>query len=1066
MKKKKRSRWIWLLGVLVLIFVLFALVSISYLQARSRAFSSRPLVLITSPAPNGQVHTGDGVIVHASARHDRGLRRLELWVNNVLVEAREVPQGTAPTTLVLSTDWVMTDVGLNTITARAFAANGVAGQSSVMLEVLETLPPQAQSHVVQPGETLASISEDYSRTPQEIASANPEIGPDGPAPGDVLVIPGDEIPPAEETVPPASAGGDSSSPGGAEPPASDDDGSSVPGDEVPPTTEDSPPDSAATIFENLWLIPALESVDFGAADPIGLQVEFLGLSTAASFEQLHCYIGAGSTSPRWYPDLDGDQTTDETFAQLGTDSAGNVLWSVETLSGDASPVFNWPANRDLPVEISCVGISAGGTDSVDLGRWAENISPERWTGVILMGGVTGSYDFSLRITRIGAGEAVPLILDPDLPSPFNTHLRHNLGTNRTILRWEYELDSQQPPIDGFRIYLNENLQWIEPADARESNLPYEWWNPPCDTTYTFGVTAFRYASSDVMESYPDIAIREPTEASCQRQVQITFLTLKTFNLGGDGDVGDRTGDIGPIYGNFYANEKLITFDGGPLNTHGATLDNPSGLKSYENYDLNGMSGDPAWRFSSRPSLIVDIPEGGVFEFGYVMMDRDSDNSDDLVCQDWLTLYQDDPNISSRDNYNGELDRVHEGTLTSRVGSQGSCEVTYRLGPAFGSAVSPTDTGEEPLPWIDVEGMLVDEDTGQVHVNVRNTGSATWPFRDLTLELQSRNGLSLGSYTIPGFSLEPGQRTILENADMRLESPFDACVVVDPFNTVREEGEGAGGLSHTPFCPPLPDLVINNVEYNQTTGLTNVTVINTGEGVLESRGLLLQVAFPDGSRLETTTLIPNVTIRRGIFEAQTFALGGITEAARQRMQSGYTVEVNPTRSIVESNFSNNTFVVQPPASLRIRVMNLSAPWNYRLTTELDLTAYAGTGTARRQVAHFHFTDMDWGTCNREAGCSLTDHNGLTNNSSDWFPILGDEMLEVVLHADYRGGEWSTSRIFLPRDRWNSNDWGSDHSCRDWDGRLFNWYRTFLYDTWPYDQALHDMGLTFQICREGP
>ena len=209
------------------------------------------------------------------------------------------------------------------------------------------------------------------------------------------------------------------------------------------------------------------------------------------------------------------------------------------------------------------------------------------------------------------------------------------------------------------------------------------------------------------------------------------------------------------------------------------------------------------------------------------------------------------------------------------------------------------------------------------------------------------------------------------------------------------------------------------------------------------------------------MIPNVTLGRGIFEARTFALGGITEAVRQRMEAGYSVEVNPTHTIVESNLSNNVFTVQPPVNLRVTVMSLSAPWDYRLTTELDLTAYAGTGTARRQVAHFHFADMDWASCNREFGCSLTD-----NFFSDWFPILGDEMLEVVLRADYRGGEWNMSRTFLPGDRWNFNGWGGSQACREWSGRLFSWYKTYLYHSLLYDDALHDMGLTFQICHEGP
>ncbi len=149
-----------------------------------------------------------------------------------------------------------------------------------------------------------------------------------------------------------------------------------------------------------------------------------------------------------------------------------------------------------------------------------------------------------------------------------------------------------------------------------------------------------------------------------------------------------------------------------------------------------------------------------------------------------------------------MDQHNEGELRSE---DGRCLVRYQWGPAIGS---PTGAGGAaggmPLPWIDVEGMDVDEGNGRVSVRIRNTGAAGWRDQDLSVELQSREGVSVGIYTWPNFVLEAGERTVLEQADMRLEAPFNACLVIDPYNDVVERGEEGGSTSHGPVCPQLPD----------------------------------------------------------------------------------------------------------------------------------------------------------------------------------------------------------------------------------------------------------------------
>ncbi|MBU2611109.1 MAG: LysM peptidoglycan-binding domain-containing protein [Chloroflexi bacterium] len=967
---------------------------------------------------------------------------MELWVNDTLIAARDAPADATPTGLVLSAGWSPRLAGSHLLIVRAFAKDGTEGQATVAVEAVESGESETATHVVQEGETLESIAESYGTTPEELAGLNPGLDPGGPAPGDELLLPGDE-PPAGEGGAPAEEGG------------------------APPVPEADPPGALESVFDLYGLdVPLLgvpfESLDFFAGEPTGLRLEFLSLSTGAAYEQLHCYVGVANVPPRWYPDEDGDQTSDESFALEGARPGEDVYWSVENLSGDSAPVFFWPRNRDLPVSVSCVGIRGGGTEAVELGRWENSISPSDWAGIIHGGGMVGADDafefaylFWYRITRLGGGGGgVPLWLDHDMTPPTNARL----DERSVSLRWDYNPRADEEAIDGFRVYLNGNLQWVEPADSRESMLPYEWFNPPCGTTYTFAVTAYRFGLPDGPESFPAIAILEQPARDCHREVQITFLTLETFDLGGDGRRPRHHGDLGPVYGSFFANEQRITFDTRSRGSGGGSLDMPNGLRHNTLYNLGEMSADSRWRFSGMPSMIVDVPEGGTFQFGFHIMDQDigrcrnaSDpGCDDLICEGLSGIYNEDSAGAE-----WRFDSHNEGTWTTE---DGRCRVTYQWGPAAGSPVGPGVPGWEPLPWISLEDFVVDEATGGVQLNVRNTGTAAWPWRDLTIELQSREGVSLGIYTWPDYVLEAGRRDTLEHPNMRLSAPFDACVMIDPYDDVLEEYERSGAMFHHPICPQVPDLVVTNVRYNPTGGgQINVTVQNVGEA-LRNRSLAFQTLLPDGSSLYFDGW-PNITL--GPREARTFInLGDVGERVRAQMSGGYSVVVNPHGAILESDATNNTFSVPAANSLMIRVMSLFAPWDYRYSVEFTLTAYAVSGDARRQVANLHFTDMDWDSCNRSGGCAFHFAPSARSNSVYWFPIFGDEALEVRVRAAHRGLDLTIGDTFLPQDNWDANGWGSTRDCSD------SW-STPGWHPWTINtHEGHRLGLTFQVCQQSP
>jgi len=1088
--------WGTVLGLLALLTICILVAMLIYFPYRARLYNSRPLVLIHDPLNNDQADVGEGVIVHATARADNGLARMELWVDDNLIAARDAPES-APTNLVLSANWTPTLAGDHILIVRAISKDRVDGQATVRVVAVESGQSGTGTHIVAEGETLESIASDHSASVDELSELNPDLGlagsapgdelvapdpeppvddePAGPAPGDEPVVPDPEPPADDEPVDPAP--GDEPVVPDPEPPADDEPVDPAPGDEPvvpdpelpaddepagpapddelivpdfepsaddepapvddegsePPSAEDDAPGSLNLIGEILGLGP-LDIFGEDETEQVTLRLEIPMLRAGdGSCDGLHCYIELAGSPPLWYPDADNDQSTDESFARLD-----HGWWdSSAHLEGNAAPVIVWPSNQPLPLDVSCVGVTAGGTDALELGRVELSIPPEDWDGVshdAEASGAEGHYYFSYRVTRLdSAPRAIPIWLDPNMNSPVNARL----DDRRNSLRWDYNPEPDEEPIDGFRVYLNGNLQWVEPADSRESGLPYEWFNPPCGTTYTFAVTAFRIGFPDGPESLPAIAIISQPVEDCTREILIIFQTLETYDLGGDGRYEDRHGDIGPPYGHFFANEKQITFDTRSSRDREGRLDMPNGLTHNTIYDLSEMSADMTWGFSGMNSTIVDVPPGGSFEFGFHIMDedtgrcRDSDDRgcDDLICEGLSGIHD--------DNIYGDFDDWHEGSLLS---DNGRCRVAFRWGPAFGSPVGSGEPGWEPLPWLEMTDFSVDTDTGQVQIEIRNTGRATWPWKDLNIELQTRAGETIGVYTWPGFMLETGQSTTLEHPDMVLDAPFDACVVIDPFDEVLEEYERSGMLVHNPICPRLPDLSIVNAYYASSGGgRLRVTVQNVGDAPLENRTLALETLLPDGSPLYLAASWPNISLEPR--EMRTFDLSGVSESVRARMQAGYSVTVDPDETIIETNRENNTYFIRGTSTILLRWCTTAIPhyYGYGYNARLDLTASAITGSGTRSLLTHHI-DYNFSyhyIYSHDIGYPIGE--GICINLGT-FEILGDEQLQVTIAGEYQAGNaggWDDlsagTGIFLPEDNWGA---AITTDCSSYDYHFFD------------------------------
>jgi LysM repeat protein len=320
---KKRRIVIFILIGVIAVYGIFSAIFYSILHGR--AMLERPLILIHEPYNEQQVFKGRGAIVHATARNESGLRRIELWVNDRLVSSQEPAEDESENFMVLSESWIPAQTGTHTLVVRAISANGVSGQSSIELEVIESNLLQTSLYTLQTEDTLESIAEDSQTTVEALSSLN-----DGTNLSDLQS--GDEI-----IVPSSPAGGSprmDSEPGADEPEA--------------PGGAAYPPGS----LETLDIVWPGEIFRF-AAEPVQLVVEVDTLRTQSSYENLHCYVGLASSSPRWMPDMMAPRT-DESF----TSANGEAFeWEVYThMGGGAGTSLTW-MYQPVPIQINCVGIT-------------------------------------------------------------------------------------------------------------------------------------------------------------------------------------------------------------------------------------------------------------------------------------------------------------------------------------------------------------------------------------------------------------------------------------------------------------------------------------------------------------------------------------------------------------------------------------------------------------------------------------------------------------------------------------------------------------------------------------
>jgi len=956
----KRTKWIILgvLAILLLVIILVVLIFISFLRGRS--LNSRPLVLIQYPVDQALVEVGNGLLVHASARAQQGVTRMELWVDNQLVSTQESQAGVLIPTLVLAESWTPHQEGFHTIIVRAFSRDRVSGQSSIQVQARDAGGTGLIAHVMEEGESVASIANDYDTTPEEVAALNGSGGGGfNPQPGDELIVP---------------------APGGEDPSFMDDMGGEAGETDTPGSGAPAPGSMESLGFT----FPAFPFQ--GSSEPVQLTVEVLTLETPAAYESLHCYVSLGGNSHRWLPDVDDNQSTDESF----TSSNFGHTWGIASqLAGDQAVNIFWDENQPIPLDINCVGIAGSGTDAIQLGRVIEAAGPETW-GILQHAesqGGEGTFTISYLIDYPTKG------LDESITPPWNVRLdeRHHL------LLWDYSPNiGSQPVVDGFAIIMNDTLQWLEPGSARQARLPDQWFILPCGDEYSFEVVAFNNGYPDGNYSLPSntasIEGGEVGSPECSRTIVLTFEQLTT---------GDLPGNPDPVYGSVFVNDQDISFDGRPV--EGDNFLNSFGLDKNSVYSISGFTtfwGGP------EPQFVVEIPAGNPYVHEYPL---------------WVgfEIYKGGNKICAGENSIGEDDLAgaYEGTIETHhpVGYYPDwCIVSFSLSPVGETPV--VDPGSPPpLPDLKIESLTENSENGPLEITIRNVGMAAWTEQDIVARVTTPDGAEIGTFSWTNMTIQPGQVNILMHGGLDYDPSQGVCVELDPDNVVYEERDrladaniiGRGGR----YCRPLPDLSITDASWDPRTSQLNITLQNRGEefmgssipqGTLDNGDVVFWVNTPEGRPLSTVFRDVNMDVRDTI--VLNWPLG---EAERSRMSGGYNLVVNPEQTIAELDTGNNEFQVLGSARLRITWMVGSAtfcPTNtvllmgenvaYRNHWSMKLDALVGSGSDLHGVASWRSPEFEvpWD----ESGglwCSAD-----APFISDWFDVAGDEALIIDLSAN--------------------------------------------------------------------
>lgn len=591
--------------LLALCCVLTTAVGVAYWALSNE--TSIPVIMINAPRNGDQIDVGQETIVHAVARSERKIKRVELWVDGQLQDAQtsNVAGGISPFPIVAN--WQPATAGAHTLVVRAFDVQDARANASLTIEAVQNadrdhddVPDALDRCPDQPGPEPSDgcpapgandrdgdgIADSADRCPDQVGTVLAQGCPD--ADGDSVADSSDACPrelgsPQNNGCPvPGDADGDSVADASDRCP-------SEPGD---PTLGGCSDDATASVQDR---------DGDGVSDSQDLCPD-----TPGPAENNGCPPGGGDAPPPGGGDApppggdtDGDDIADEdeppesgdgVFGDMGGEEAINVVkidalefsvtqdyeevycyvtapgvaerygpfdligtrqWDItEQLGGANSRTIGVPVGSALDLRVECNGYYPDeGLFSIapaDLGSITRSYVENQWDGHVITEQSGMAAD-----ERGDAGHSFEVKFrlclrsceSSAFPPPV---LRLGDFLMRPHLMWTWS--GNEDDITGYRFFINGHRHALIDA-SRPNRVRLALYDPPCGETYEYSVTAYRAHADgfNIRESPPSntVAVRG---GSCPRRVRIKFTEMSVAPYLPD----DFSCCKGPYYGSFWA----------------------------------------------------------------------------------------------------------------------------------------------------------------------------------------------------------------------------------------------------------------------------------------------------------------------------------------------------------------------------------------------------------------------------------------------------------------------------------------------------------------------------------
>ncbi len=796
----------------VLSCTLALLFGAGYYLLKPQEVVAKTLVLINAPLNGDQLEVGQTTIIHATARDEKNITRLELWVDGALVdvETSSLPGGITPFPILAN--WQPTSIGARTLTVRAFNSQGARAHGSITVEVIE-LPDRDGDGIAddvdacpdeaiptRDGCPLADDRDNDGVTDTEDACPDEAGWPDHdgcPTPGDTdgdgvldeedacpeeSGLPddagcpdrdgdGDTVPDVHDLAPevPGPPEGGGAPPSGA--PDSDGDGAA---DDVDPCPHEyGEPEDGYCPPPGAGPEPAGGSPTFDFELPfhigpayellVNVEVEAYEFSVSGDFSNVWCYVRVADGEVQRYE-----------FAP-----EGDRFWDIgAVLGGDHSVHLATVPSEPLPIFVDCGGDtiytytqegddehpgSGGGWGTVyDLGTHSVGHGSMEWDGRELLASGVGpdgqSFQAKYRICTPSCNES-------DFQAPILDPITMGAsGDGPFIVRWRW--DGTEEWITGFKLYINGVLVNLIYPHFRALNISS--YLPMCGEIFEFEMTAFTELDDAPDRESPRSNTQIWDGLTCPRTVMVTFLSLDTSGLGGR---------QGPIFGTFMANDAYLIAD---YRDRPPSFDATDDTKRY-------LAPGQVYNIASLFAAI-DTEARSCIGSGCTYNFAPSVNSLEVAIgpREALTF---GANIWKYAGGSSLSSSVFEGSAFIPAGNIVPGEyVVYDNGinmtVLIDVLVGPEAGGPDYLPDLIITDITANETSGQIRIHVFNNASDLID-QSVTVNLvRMSTNEQIDLLTWHNVTIPSGSSQILQSGELILE-PYDLRAIVDPDNVIEE-----------------------------------------------------------------------------------------------------------------------------------------------------------------------------------------------------------------------------------------------------------------------------------------